>query len=218
MPRRGWEFSEALSRGFVRLLRRPASPEELQAFSRYLSLLVQWNRARQLTGYRTPPEITEKLFLDSLLFLRWIEPPARKLLDLGAGAGIPGIPIKIVEPGVEVTLLEARRRRTSFLATVVRELKLEGVEVRRGRAEELLAREPTLAGAFDVVVARAVGPLKSILPLGLAFLTHGGRFISSGPPMGKPLPSLPQGISHHWESIPTLGNAVSRRFLIVEKT
>ena len=218
MPSRAWEFSEALSRGFAQLLRRPPSPKELQAFSRYLSVLIQWNRAHQLTGYRTPPEITEKLFLDSLLFLRWIEPPARKLLDLGAGAGIPGIPIKIVEPGIEVTLLEARRRRTSFLATVARELELEGVQVRHGRAEDLLASEPTLGGAFDVVVALAVGPLESILPLGLALLAPGGRFISSGPPAGKPLPSLPQSISYRWESIPTLGNTMSRRFLIAEKS
>jgi len=218
MPPPAWDFSEALSRGFAQLLRRPPSPEELRAFSRYLSVLIQWNRAHQLTGYRTPPEITEKLFLDSLLFLRWIERPARRLLDLGAGAGIPGIPIKIVEPGIQVTLLEARRRRISFLATVVRELELKGVEIRHGRAEDLLASEPTLGGAFDVVVARAVGPLDLILPLGLAFLAPGGRFIGSGPPAGKPLPSLPQSVSHHWESIPTLGNAVSRRFLIAEKS
>lgn len=218
MPRRAWELSEALSHGFVRLLQRAPSSHELQAFSRYLSLLVQWNRAHHLTGYRTPAEITEKLFLDSLLFLRWIEPPFGKLLDFGAGAGIPGIPIKIVEPGMQVTLLEARRRRSSFLTTVVRELELEGVQVRCERAEELLASEPSLQSAFDFVVARAAGPLKSILPLALAFLTPGGRFIGSGPPTGKPIPPLPPGIRYHWESIRAPGMVTSRRFLIAEKS
>lgn len=218
MPRRTWELSEALSRGFAPLLRRAPSPEELQAFSRYLSLLLEWNRAHHLTGYRTASEITEKLFLDSLLFLRWIKPESWRVLDLGAGAGIPGIPMRIVEPRIKLTLLEARRRWSSFLAVAVRELGLEGAQVRRGRAEKLLASEPALRGAFDIVVSRAAGPIGSILPLALDFLTPGGRLISSGPPAEKSPPSLPVGIAHRWESVPAGGKAPSRRFLIVEKS
>ncbi len=218
MPRRAWELSEALSRGFVWLLQRVPSPEELQAFSRYLFLLLEWNRAHHLTGYRTAHEITEKLFLDSLLFLRWMKPEAWRVLDLGAGAGIPGIPMRIVEPRIKLTLLEARRRWSSFLAVAVRELGLEGAKVESGRAEKLLASRPALRGAFDIVVTRAVGPIRSILPLALDFLTPGGRLISSGPPVGKPLPSLPLGLPHRWESIPAGSKAISRRFLIIEKS
>lgn len=218
MPRRGWDFSETLSRGFVQILQRAPSPGELRAFSRYLSLLLQWDRAHHLTGYRTPPEITEKLFLDSLLFLRWISSLGGKLLDLGAGAGVPGIPLKIVEPRFSLTLLEARRRRISFLATAVRGLELEGVHLLHGRAESLIDSEPGLRGAFDTVVTRAAGPPGLILPLALAFLKPGGRFIASGPPAEKPAPPLPQDTSYRWESVLTPGGGRSRRFLIAEKT
>lgn len=212
-----WDFTEALSRGFEEILRRPPLTRELQAFSRYLFLLLRWNRAHRLTGYRTPAAITEKLFLDSLLFLRWVEPRDGTLLDLGAGAGIPGVPLKIVEPRIRLTLLEARRRRSSFLAAVVRELGLEGVEVRHGRAEELLGSAPELVGSFDVVVARAAGSPGSIVPLALKFLASGGRFVGSGPPESKPLPPLPNGLSRRWESIPVMGGRESRRFIIAQK-
>lgn len=217
MPGEAWEFPAAISRGFTEHLGRAPSSEELRVFSRYLGLLLQWNRVHRLTGYRTPEAITEKLFLDSLLFLRWIERPDGRLLDLGAGAGIPGIPLKIVEPRLNVTLLEARRRRSSFLATAVRELGLAGVHVRLGRAEGLLDSEPAFQGAFDVVVTRAVAPPESIVPLALAFLAPGGRFIGSGPPEEKPLPPLPHAARCQWHSVPIKSGAGSRRFLIAQK-
>jgi len=217
MPRPARQFAEVLSRGFNDLLSRSPSTRELDAFSRYLLLLLQWNRAHRLTGYRTPTQITERLFLDSLLFLKWVTRKDGRLLDLGAGAGIPGIPLKIVEPGFQVTLVEARRRRSSFLATVIRELRLEGVEVRWGRAEHLLESEPTLREAFNVVVTRAAGPLDAILRLALGFLAPGGRFIASGPPEEKPLPPLPSMISHRWEPTPQAAGFAGRRFLIADR-
>lgn len=210
-------FAEVLARGFTQILHRPPSRSEREAFSRYLSLLLQWNRAHRLTGYKSPGDIAERLFLDSLLFLQWVPPGSARVLDLGAGAGIPGLPMKIVEPRLRLTLLEARRRRVSFLTTVVRELGLEGVSVLSGRAEALLESDAGLRAAFDIVVARAVGPLSSILPLALAFLRPRGQLVASGPPAGKPLPPLPRDTPHHWESVPRMGEIASRRFLIVEK-
>jgi len=218
MPPQRWDFSHALAQGFVSLLGRAPAPEELQAFSRYLALLLKWNRAQRLTGYRSAQEITSKLFLDSLRFLRWIEPGDEKVLDLGAGPGIPGIPLKIVEPRIHLTLLEARRRRVSFLATVVRELGFTDVRLLHGRAEVLSESEPGVRGAFDVVVTRGAGPLRSIVPIALAFLRPGGRFIGSGPPIGNPTPSLHLQAPHRWESFPALGGIGGRRFLIAEKT
>lgn len=211
------DFTEALTRGFNRILHRPPSPPELEAFSRYLRLLLQWNRAHDLTAYKKPVDIAEKLFVDSFYFLRWVPPGSPRILDLGAGSGIPGLPMKLVEPGIRLTLVEARRRRTSFLSAVVRELRLEGVAVLTGRGEVLIETDPALAGAFDAVVARAVGPLPRVLPVAMAFLRPGGRFISSGPPAGKPLPPLPPGLPHRWESLPAPGKVI-RRFLIVEKS
>lgn len=212
------QFSAVLARGFVQLLRRAPTAQETTAFTQYLLLLLQWNRAHHLTGYRSSAEIAEKLFLDSLLFLQWVMPIDGKLLDLGAGAGIPGVPMKIVEPRISLTLLEARRKRGSFLATVVRELQLEGVRILCGRAEALIASHGELLGAFDTVVTRAAGPPGSILPLALAFLKPGGRIVASGPPPEKPLPLLPREISHHWEAVPAFGKIARRRFLIVEKS
>lgn len=211
------DFSVVLSGGFLEILHRPPTPLELEGFSRYLGLLLQWNRAHRLTGYKHPAEIAEKLFLDSLLFLRWLPPGRPRVLDLGAGAGIPGLPLKIVEPAIRLTLLEARRRRVSFLSAVVRDLGLEGVSILAGRAESLIVSNPELRGSFDAVVTRAVGPPGSILLVVLAFLRLGGRFIASGPPAGKPLPLLPPGTPHRWETVPTPGRT-RRRFLIVEKS
>lgn len=211
------DFSATLSGGFIRILHRPPTPPELERFSRYLWLLLQWNRAHRLTGYKQPAEIAEKLFLDSLYFLQWVPPGSPRVLDLGAGAGIPGLPMKIVEPGIRLTLVEVRRRRLSFLSAVVRELGLKGVSVLSGRAEALIQAQLELGGAFDVVVTRAMGPLRSVLPLAMAFVRPGGLFIASGPPAGKPLPPLPRDPPHHWESLPAAGKT-SRRFLIVEKS
>lgn len=212
------DFPEVLSRGFNQILQRPPSPAEEDAFSRYLALLLKWNRVQHLTSYRRPADIVEKLFLDSLLFLRWVPPGRARLLDLGAGAGIPGLPLKIVKPEIRLTMVEARRRRASFLAEVVRELALDEVSVLAGRAEDLLEADPGPRAAFDVVVTRAAGPLPSILPLAMAFLRPGGRFIASGPPVGKPLPPLPRDTSPRWESVPSLGKLGKRLFLLVERT
>ena len=211
------DFPEALSHGFNQILQRPPSPAEADAFSRYLRLLVQWNRVQRLTSYRWPADIAEKLFLDSLLFLRWVPPGAGRLLDLGAGAGIPGLPLKIVKPEIALTLVEARRRRASFLTVVVRELALEGVSVLAGRAENLLEADPGLRASFDAVLTRAAAPLPSILPLAMAFLRPGGRFIASGPPAENSLPALPKGTPYRWESTPAPGKIGKRLFLLVEK-
>lgn len=212
------DFPEVLTRGFNQILQRPPSPCEADAFSRYLRLLLQWSRVQHLTSYRRPADVIEKLFLDSLLFLRWVPPGPARLLDLGAGAGIPGLPLKIVKPEITLTLLEARRRRASFLKTAVRELGIEGVGVLSGRAEVLIGSEPGLKNAFDMVVTRAAGPLTSILPLALAFLHPGGCFVASGPPAGKPLPRIPHETPHRWESVPAPGKITSRSFLVVEKS
>lgn len=207
----------ALSQGFEAVLGRPVLASEEQAFSRYLSSLLTWNRIHRLTSYREPREIASRLFVDSLLFLRWVPPGGNELLDLGAGAGIPGIPLRIVEPRIRLTLLEARRKRHSFLSNVVRELGLTDVRVLLGRAEALLETEPRLIGAFDLVVLRAAGPLEAMIPVSLRFLKSGGRLIASGPPAGKPLPSLPAEVTHRWETVKCKGLPWPRRFVIVEK-
>lgn len=194
---------------------RSPTPRELGAFSAYLALLLEWNRVYSLTGYREPATIVQKLFLDSLLFLRLIPPQTLRLLDIGSGAGIPGIPLKIIEPALSLTLIEARRRRTSFLTAVVRKLALERVQVLLGRAESLIEADPSLEGQFDAVVTRAAGPVERVTPLALRFLKRGGRFVASGPPMTKRAGGSTTGGSWQVVTIPVTG--LRRRFLVVEK-
>lgn len=206
---------ERFAAGFQALLRRRPTSEELSAFSRYLSLLLKWNRVTSLTAYRDPDAILEKLFLDSLLFLRFLPPKAR-ILDLGSGAGIPGIPVKIVQPQSDLTLIEARRRRTSFLSAVVRELALEGVRVLTGRGEVLITEVPGLEGGFDAVLTRSAGPVETILPLALRFVGPKGRVIASGRPARKK--PQPQEVTVSWETVTSPISGSHRRFLVVEKT
>jgi 16S rRNA (guanine527-N7)-methyltransferase len=208
---------EVLRAGFIGILGRLPSAAESQAFERYLSLLLAWNRVRRLTSYRTPAEIVLKLFLDSLLLLRWLPPGEPRVLDLGAGAGIPGVPLKIVRPDIGLWLLEARRWRVSFLSTLVRELALSGVRVLEGRAETLLATDQTLAGGFDLVLMRAAGPLPSLVPLALEFLRSGGYCLASGPPVGQKVPAMAPGTRYRWE-IATGPWGPPRQFLVVEKS
>jgi 16S rRNA (guanine527-N7)-methyltransferase len=120
--------------------------------------------------------------IDSLLFLALLPARPLALVDIGAGAGIPGVPLRLADPALRVTLIEARRKRVSFLLAVQRELGLGDLMVQEGRAEALVEHEPDLAAAFDVVVARSVGPAAALLPLARKYLKAGGLFIVSGPP------------------------------------
>ncbi len=212
----GLKRVEQFTSGIQAILCRPPTGREVDAFLRYLSLLRQWNRVHSLTAYREPAEILEKLFLDSLLFLRFLPPPIRRILDLGSGAGIPGIPLKIVQPQYALTLIEARRRRTSFLAAVVRELGLDDVQILTGRAEVLIKEFPTLAEGFDAVLMRAVGALDALTPLALRFLKPGGLLLASGPPLDKAI-SVPIS-SGSWQVAVSPASGLHRQFLILQKS
>jgi 16S rRNA (guanine527-N7)-methyltransferase len=162
---------------------RRVGRDDRRRFQQYLDLFLRWNRTHRMTALDSAAAIVQELFIDSLLFLSLL-PPARPiaLVDIGAGAGIPGLPLSLADPGITVTMVEARRKRVSFLLAAQRELDLPNVAVREGRAEVLLEQEPALASAFDVAVARSVGPAASLLPLARNYLKKGGLFAVSGPP------------------------------------
>jgi 16S rRNA (guanine527-N7)-methyltransferase len=142
-----------------------------------------------MTALDSAAAVVEDLFIDSLLFLALLPPRPLALVDIGAGAGIPGLPLRLADPAITVTLVEARRKRVSFLLAAQRELHLDNVTVKEARAELLLEQEPVLAGAFDVVVARSVGPAEALLSLARKYLKAGGLFVAAGPP--NPLPQEP---------------------------
>ena len=106
------------------------SPAQLDQFSRYADLLIEWNLRFNLTSIVDPRDIVIKHFLDSLSALRSIPPGPLKLIDVGAGAGLPGLPIKLVRPDVTLTLLEATRKKCDFLKAVVADLQLTDVQHR----------------------------------------------------------------------------------------
>jgi len=194
---------------------RSPSKEELQRFRQYLDLLVLWNRTHGLTGRRSRSAIARDLFEDSLLFLALLPPGPLTVADIGTGAGIPGVPLRIVRPDISLTLIESRRKRVSFLATLKRELKLSDVVILEGRAEDLIGRTPDMAGKFHVVVSRSVGV--HLLPTALKYLEPGGLFVASGPPPRESRTAVASRAQLQWEEIafPDLG--MTRTFLLGRK-
>ncbi len=153
---------------------------QLDLFERYYRLLKSASSRISLTAVTGYEAVQQRHFLESLALLPALRQvdllaPGRqeRVLDLGAGAGLPGLPLKIAAPDLSLTLLEATARKAAFLREVVSELALEQVEVLAGRAEEV-ARQSDRRQAYELVVARAVAPLPTLLELALPFLRIGG--------------------------------------------
>lgn len=162
---------------------RAAGAVDRRRFQQYLDLFLHWNRTHRMTALDSPAAVVRELFVGSLLFLTVL--PSRRplsVVDIGAGAGIPGLPLRLADLQIALTLIESRRKRISFLLAACRELELDNVAVVEGRAEDLIERIPALAGSFDAVVARAVGPPDALLAVALKYLKVGGLFVVSGSP------------------------------------
>ncbi len=136
----------------------------------YLVQLERWNQAYNLTGVRDPRDMVAHHLLDSLVVLPWLE--GDTLLDVGSGAGLPGIPLAIARPGLSVTLLDSNLKKTRFLDNVVRTLSLDNVQVVRARAEEY--RPPD---GFSMVITRAVGSVERIAALTAHLMGKSGRLL-----------------------------------------
>lgn len=137
---------------------------------RYLDLLLRWNRAVNLTAIRDPEEIVTRHFGESMYVTRFAELGAR-LLDVGTGAGFPGLAIKIMRPEISMVLLEPIAKKRAFLKEAIRECGFQGVEVSRDRVEEFSLAN---GGEFDSVTLRAVGELGSVLPAAFRSLRAAG--------------------------------------------
>jgi 16S rRNA (guanine527-N7)-methyltransferase len=183
-------------------LGRNLTEDEVVKFSKYLELLVKWQKAQRLVGSPDPGWIVEHLFLDSLLFVPLLPVALQRVMDVGSGAGVPGIPLKIVLPDTAFTLLEARSKRASFLSTVVRELELRQCEVLNARLDAI---GPERAGSYDAVVMRCAGDPGALSGSVLPLLRPGGVMIASGPPRPRPtalgawrVVEGPSGARHFW--------------------
>lgn len=181
----------------ARQLGIPLSPSALRAFQTYRDELLAWNQRFNLTAVREAEQVEIRLFLDSLtclLALREIEKERRttlspnaalRAIDVGSGAGFPGIPLKIVWPNLRLTLLEATGKKAHFLEHIVARLGLSGVTVVNGRAEEV-AHDPAHREAYDLVMARAVAELPELLEYTLPFARRGGWVLA---PKGSAAPA-----------------------------
>ena len=173
---------DALASGGASILGRALSVAELEAFDKYLQLLQKWSRSQRLIGSTDDAWIVENLFLDSLLFLKVVPTAVATIADIGSGAGLPGIPIKIVRPDIHIVLIESRAKRASFLSAVVRELGLGRTEVLTGRAEAVAVERPR---AFDAAVMRCAGDLRGMAQAVDRLVRPGGVLVASGPPPGR---------------------------------
>jgi 16S rRNA (guanine527-N7)-methyltransferase len=150
------------------------SEEQRAAFDLYARELLEWNRKFNLTTITDPEQIRIKHFLDSLsCWLAMRESPPGKLVDVGAGAGFPGIPLKILKPDIHLTLVEATAKKTGFLLHLVQFLRLEEVHVGTTRAEEF-GHQNAHRESFDWAVARAVAPLPVLVEYLLPLVKVGG--------------------------------------------
>jgi len=169
--------SEILEKG-CQILELSISEKQEEQFMRYYELLVEWNKVMNLTGITEFDEVMRKHFLDSLSIVKAIEKKENiRILDVGTGAGFPGIPLKIMFPEWDVVLLDSLNKRIKFLNEVIEQLGLERICTIHGRAEDF-ARKEEYREKFDLVVSRAVANLSSLSEYCLPYVKEQGIFVS----------------------------------------
>ncbi|QAY67498.1 16S rRNA (guanine(527)-N(7))-methyltransferase RsmG [Paenibacillus protaetiae] len=152
------------------------SPVQLQQFEHYYELLVEWNEKMNLTGITERNAVYEKHFYDSVSLSFFVEMQSvNKLADIGSGAGFPSVPLKILFPHLEITIVDSLNKRIQFLRMLAEQLGLDRVNCVHGRAEDI-ARLPEHRDRYDLVTARAVARLNVLNEFCLPFVKVGGTF------------------------------------------
>lgn len=166
------------------------SPGQAETLLAYCELVAQWNRAYSLVGARTLPEIMPRHILDSLALSDFLPSRALRVLDLGTGAGLPGLPLAVIHPERRFTLLDRNRKKTRFVRQVQLELGIPNVEVVTDEAAHYRG------GPFGCILARAVGSLESLVRCSAHLVAADGIYLlPKGPAVEHELRALPRGWS-----------------------
>lgn len=207
---------DELGRAIEAITGHPATAEVLSRFAKYLALLTTWNKTHHLTSYRTPRDVVRGLFIDSLLFLPVLPPRPVRVIDIGAGPGIPGVPLRLIDPGIRLTLVESRRKPVSFLAALKREIALGDVEVVHGRAD---SEQTEYKGQYGCALVRGVRLDGALESTALGYLEEGGRLVCGAAPdeTGSAAGPRESGCGGRIQEVayPALG--YRRRFIVVER-
>lgn len=151
--------------------------KQKEQFDKFYELLVEWNKVMNLTGITEYEEVNEKHFVDSVSIVKALDiHSVKKVIDVGTGAGFPGIPLKIAFPHLEIVLLDSLNKRINFLNTVISELGLEGISTIHGRAEDF-AKKLEYREQFDLCVSRAVANLSSLSEYCIPYVAKDGMFV-----------------------------------------
>ncbi len=153
------------------------SEQQIEQFIVYMELLKDWNTKINLTAIEDNREIIMKHFIDSLSIMPYVNNKEQKLIDVGTGAGFPGIPIKIISTNIEVTLLDSLEKRVKFLNEVIKSINITKINAVHGRAEDF-GVNPIYREKYDIAVARAVANLPVLLEYCLPFVKINGLFIA----------------------------------------
>lgn len=203
------QLAERLDQGLARL-DIAADDESRLGLLRLVSLLHKWNRAYNLTAVRDPLEMVSRHLLDSAAVLPWVRGP--RLLDVGAGAGLPGLVLAILRPELAVTLLDSNGKKVRFQRQAVLELGLSNVTPVQARVE-------AIQGRFDQVISRAFASLGDFVELSEHLLAPGGQWLAmKGPAVEDELAGLPAEvapIARHELTVPF--ESGSRRLVILER-
>ncbi len=172
-------FQEQLNRD-VEKLGILLTEEQMNQFYQFYEILIEWNQVMNLTAITEMRDVISKHFVDSLTLIKAVpelKNQRASLADVGTGAGFPGVPLKIVFPDLEVTLMDSLNKRIRFLNTVTEQLGLKGISAVHGRAEDL-AHKKEYREVFDYCVSRAVANMATLSEYCIPFVKSGGKFIA----------------------------------------
>lgn len=183
----------------------PIDSEKMNQFHKYLLLLQEWNEKVNLTAIIEDDEVYLKHFYDSLTLTRFIQFEDRSLTlcDVGSGAGFPSIPLKILFPEIEITIVDSLKKRINFLEKLVEELGLENVHLHHDRAEDF-GQQKEFRSSFDVVTARAVARLSVLSEFCLPITKEQGVFVAMKGSQGE------EELDDAKKSIQTLGGKIDK--------